>query len=412
MLQPTTVDIVKQITPAVAAEAETITRAFYTRMFRENPEVQAYFNAAHQHSGGQQRALAGAICAYFSNIDNLEQLTGAVELIAQKHCSLGIQPDHYPIVGKHLLAAIKEVMGDAVTPEVEAAVLDAYQVLAQVLIDREAAIYQQQRETPGGWNGYRDLVVERRVPESEVVTSFYLRSGDDRPLPDFVPGQYVTVRFDHPTTPTSPRNYSLSDRPGTGYFRISVKRERSLTEGAPSGLISNHLHDAVQEGEVVQVGPPCGEFTIEPPADARPVVLLAGGIGATPLMSMARHLSHHGAKWPVYFLHAARNSRVQAFASELRELGSRDNFHVHVRYDEPLADDLTEGRCDSMGRVDIEFLRNWTPYRDAEFYFCGPSPFMIEVHSALTELGVRPDRMHFEYFGPRQEIESKSPVIA
>ena len=125
MLSETTIRIVKEITPAVAANAETITRRFYERMFAGNPEVKAYFNQAHQHSGGQQKALAGAICAYFTHIDNLEALTSAVEIIAHKHCSLGIKAEHYPIVGKHLLAAIKDVMGDAATDEIIAAVADA-----------------------------------------------------------------------------------------------------------------------------------------------------------------------------------------------------------------------------------------------------------------------------------------------
>lgn len=153
MLSPKTIEIVKAIIPAVATHAETITRNFYERMFRENPEVKAYFNQAHQHFGGQQKALAGAICAYFTHIDNLAALGPAVELIAQKHCSLGIQSEHYPIVGKHLLAAIADVMGEAATDEILAAVAEAYQVLATVCIEREQEIYLQQRTTPGGWNG-------------------------------------------------------------------------------------------------------------------------------------------------------------------------------------------------------------------------------------------------------------------
>ena len=111
MLSAKTIEIVKQTAPVVAAHAEAITRQFYLLMFAGNPEVKAYFNQAHQHSGGQQQALAGAICAYAANIDNLAALGPAVELIAQKHCSLGIQPEQYPIVGKHLLAAIKHVLG-------------------------------------------------------------------------------------------------------------------------------------------------------------------------------------------------------------------------------------------------------------------------------------------------------------
>src|SRR4051794_12777659 len=264
MLTDHTVAIVKATAPVVAPKAEAITRRFYTLMFTQNPEVQAYFNPAHQHSGGQQRALAGAICAYAVNLDNLAALGPAVELIAQKHCSLGIRPEHYPIVGKHLLAAIKVVLGDAATDEVIGAWAEAYGFLAEVFIDREMAIYHEQATAPGGWNGYRCFVVDRKTTESEIISSFYLKPLDAGPLPPFKPGQYVTVKITHPTVPTSPRNYSLSDRPGVPHYRISVKREPKLAPGVPDGLISNYLHDAVHEGDVVEVGPPCGEFTLDP----------------------------------------------------------------------------------------------------------------------------------------------------
>jgi hemoglobin-like flavoprotein len=118
MVTQQTTDIIKAVTPVVADNAESITKCFYPRMFAGNPEVLAYFNQAHQHDGAQQRALADAVCAYFANIDNLGAIGPAVELIAHKHCALGIQPEQYPIVGKHLLDAIGEVLGDAVTPEI------------------------------------------------------------------------------------------------------------------------------------------------------------------------------------------------------------------------------------------------------------------------------------------------------
>ena len=406
MLSENTVRIVKAITPVVAAHAETITCRFYQRMFTENPEVKAYFNQAHQHSGGQQRALAGAICAYFAHIDQLEALGPAVELIAHKHCSLGIQPEHYPIVGKHLLAAIKDVMGDAATPEIIAAVAEAYGLLADVCIGREAQIYQTQQAVPGGWNGYRKLVVDRKVRESDIVTSFYLKPQDAGSLPEYLPGQYITIRIDHPSTPTSPRNYSLSDRPGTGYFRISVKREPSQVADAPHGLISNHLHDAVGEGDVLEVGPPCGEFTLDPAsANGRPIVMLAGGIGVTPLLAMAKALQHAQTQTPVFFLQAARNSRVHALADEVRGLtGAGSNFQTRVIYDQPLPDDLASGRCDAQGLITTESLRDWLPTVDAEFYVCGPTPFMAGVLSSLGELGVPEHRVRHEFFGPKQSL--------
>jgi nitric oxide dioxygenase len=153
---------------------------------------------AHQRSESQPRALAGAICAYAANIDRLERLGDAVELIAQKHCALEIRPDQYPIVGRHLLAAIRDVLGEAASDPVLQAWERAYLALADILIAREAEIYEAQRAAPGGWSGRRRFVVDRKTPESDEITSFYLRPEDGGPLPAFRPGQYLTVHVDFP----------------------------------------------------------------------------------------------------------------------------------------------------------------------------------------------------------------------
>lgn len=406
MLSEKTVRIVKEITPLVAANAETITRRFYERMFEANPEVKAFFNQAHQHSGGQQKALAGAICAYFTHIDNPAVLMPAVELIAHKHCSLGIKAEHYPIVGSNLLGAIQDVMGESATDEIIEAVAEAYGFLADIFIGRENAIYEEQDSAPGGWNGTRTFVVARKVAESDVVTSFYLKPEDEGPLPPFKPGQYITVHIDHPHTPTSPRNYSLSDCASQPHYRISVKREGRLVAGGPDGLISNHLHDGIQEGHSIELGPPCGEFTIDPAAVARPVVLLAGGIGVTPLLSMAKSILHANPNATINFLQAARNSNVHAFADEVRNLSKAGpNVKTHVLYDAPLPGDIEQGKANDTGFVTTELLRDWTPYEEAEFYFCGPKPFMADVHSSLQTLGVDEQRVHYEFFGPKEELQ-------
>lgn len=406
MLTPKTIQIVKSTASAVANQAETITTRFYHLMFAGNPEVRAYFNAAHQHSGGQQRALAGAICAYAANLDNLEALGPAVELIAQKHCSLGIQPHHYPIVGKHLLAAIKDILGDSATEDVIAAWSEAYGFLAGIFIGRETQIYQTQSETPGGWNGFRRFIVERKQPENEIITSFYLRPEDSGALATFKPGQYITVRIDHPATPTSPRNYSLSDRPGVGHYRISVKRELAPDAGSPNGLISNFLHDHVLEGDVLEIGPPCGEFTLNPlEVGDRTIALISGGIGITPLMSMLKSLAYHRVGSPINFIHAARNSRFHAFADEVRGIAAEcANIRAHTRYDAPLDDDVRKAHCDSTGFVDAPLLKGLLPANDTEYFFCGPKPFMVCLLRTLKELKVHASRIHYEFFGPKQEI--------
>ena len=118
MLSNQTITIVKSTAPVLEQHGEALTKHFYKRMFSHNPEVAPLFNPANQFAGSQQRALAAAICAYAANIDNLEVLGGAVELIAQKHASLRIKPEHYPIVGENLLASIREVLGEAATDEI------------------------------------------------------------------------------------------------------------------------------------------------------------------------------------------------------------------------------------------------------------------------------------------------------
>ena len=169
----------------------------------------------------------------------------------------------------------------------------------------------------------------------------------------------------------------------------------------------NHLHDEIHVGDSIEVGPPCGEFTIDPSAiNGRPIVFLAAGIGITPLLSMAKSLTHAKVSTPLHFIQAVRNSRVHALIGEVRELTENAaNVETRVIYDEPLADDLSTGRCDAMGMLTRELLREWTPVDEAEFYVCGPAPFMASVFSHLRELGVDEGRIRHEFFGPQQALE-------
>ena len=395
LLSDSTIQIIQAITPAVAEHAVQITTIFYKRLFQANPEVKAFFNFANQESGRQPLALAGAVAAYFSNIDRLEVLGPAVELIAQKHCSLGVQPEHYPIVGGHLLDAIGEVMGDAVTDEVVAAVGEAYGLLAHICIERERRIYQQQKAAAGGWNGYRQFAVKQKKVESDEVTSFYLQPTDGRAISNYLPGQYLTVKFDLSDDPTAPRNYSLSHRPGQDFYRISVKREPATTTG-PAGLVSNHLHDQVNEGDVIEAGPPCGEFTLDTASeDAAPLVFLAGGIGITPLLSMIHSALHANTSRKLSLIHACRSPSVRAFTDEVAGLQSENpNLACHFLYE-----DSNSG--DAMGHLTKDQLAEWSDIKNAEFYCCGPPAFLNHVTALMNELSVDASRQHMEFFGPK-----------
>ena len=198
MLSQKTIDTVKSTAPVLQEHGETLTRHFYQRLFTYNPETLPFFNQANQARGIQQRALADAVAAYAANIDNLEVLSGAVETIAQKHASLQVQPEHYPIVGETLLASIRDVLGDAATHDIIEAWAEAFGFLARILQGRESQIYQENKNKPGGWEGFINFTVAHKEVESDTITSFYLKRQDGGLLPDFKPGQYITLRLPAP----------------------------------------------------------------------------------------------------------------------------------------------------------------------------------------------------------------------
>jgi nitric oxide dioxygenase len=411
MLSQETVKIIKSTAPVLEEHGETLTRHFYQRMFTQNPEVAPFFNPAHQSAGTQQKALAAAICAYAANIDNLEVLGGAVELIAQKHASLQIKPEHYPIVGANLLASIREVLGDAATDDIINAWAEAYGFLADILIGRENQIYRNLSDAPGGWAGFRDFRVMRKEAESSVVTSFYLIPEDGGKLPAFKPGQYITVRVPRPDGQTTMRNYSLSDKPGQDWLRISVKRETGPSADTPDGYVSNFLHGEIQEGSSLEIAPPCGEFFLDVTEHhERPLVLLAAGIGITPILSILLTALEETPQRQIVLIHAALNEEVQAFRSTLDQLATKHpNLRLHHRYSDPApAGCLREGNS-SSGFVDAELIESMVPDRDGDYFFCGPQPFMVNIYRDLITWGMPPSQVHFEFFGPRQELEKLTP---
>ncbi len=402
MLTPGQLAVIKQTVPVLQENGETLTRHFYQRMFRHNPEVLGFFNPAHQRSGSQQRALAGAICAYAQHIDNPGVLADAVELIAQKHVSLGIQPEHYPIVGDNLLASIREVLGEAATDDILDAWAAAYDALADIFIEREKALYEAQ-EQQFGWRGFKRFVVTRREPASENIVSLYLEPEDGTVLQPHQPGQYLTIRLTLPNGETVMRNYSLSNCPGEKFYRISVKREGG--GDIPAGVGSSHLHDHIGVGDQVAVAPPCGSFILQEPKAEKPLVLIAGGVGITPILSMLHAALKKGEGRRVVFVQGALNSAVQPFAGELAELKRiHPDLQVHVRYSDPLPKDRDNQPHDSEGMIDEALLDALIGQVEAEYYFCGPAPMLKHIHDLLEHRGVPEADIHYEFFGPAKSL--------
>jgi len=408
MLDQKTILIVKSTAPILQEHGEVLTKHFYKRMFSHNPEVAPFFNQTNQVAGTQQRALAGAIAAYAANIDNLEVLGGAVELIAQKHASLQIKAEHYPIVGANLLASIKEVLGDGATDEVIDAWGKAYGFLADILIGREKQIYVENAAKEGGWEGFRNFVVDGKEKESSVITSFYLKPQDGGKVPIYLAGQYITLRIPTNDGITTMRNYSLSDKSGQDYLRISVKKEKGPKVDTPKGYVSNMMHDKIEVGDALEVAAPCGEFVLnlnDNDKHDRPLVLLAAGIGITPILSILETALEAIPERDIIFIYGSLNEDVQAFKSTIDELDKKySRLTVHYRYSDLAKDGIKREGNSSTGFVDAELIESLLSNKDADYYFCGPKPFMVNIYHELLAWGIPGSQMHFEFFGPKEAI--------
>ncbi|HAQ08283.1 MAG TPA: NO-inducible flavohemoprotein [Bacillus bacterium] len=404
MLNQKTIEVIKSTVPVLEVHGEQITTVFYKTMFENHPELLNIFNHANQKQGRQQRALAGTVYAAAKYIDNLEAILPVVNQIAHKHRSLGIKPEHYPIVGEHLLLAIKEVLGDAATDEIINAWGEAYGVIADAFISVEAEMYDAAASQKGGWDGFRSFVVTKKVDESEVITSFYLKPVDGEEIADFNPGQYISVKLEIEGEEfTHIRQYSLSDAPGRDYYRISVKKEEGMA--TPDGKVSNYLHSSVNEGDILNISAPAGDFFLNT-ENSNPVVLLSGGVGLTPMVSMLNTVAELQPEKEVTFIHAAANGKVHALRDEVAATAEKAKVNSYVFYDAPTDEDRQEKLFDVEGYVTKEWLKENVNLEQADFYFCGPVPFMKAINTSLKELGVTEERSHFEFFGPMASLEA------
>lgn len=403
MLNNKTIEIIKSTVHVLEEHGEKITTRFYELMFGNHPELLNIFNHANQKQGRQQKALSSTVYAAAKYIDNLEAILPVVKQIGHKHRSLGIKPEHYPIVGKHLLLAIKDVLGDAATKEIIDAWEEAYNVIADAFISIEAEMYDEVKNQKGGWDGFRGFTVDQKVKESDVITSFYLVAEDGKDIADFTPGQYISIKMNiEGKKNTHIRQYSLSDAPGKGHYRISVKKE--VSKENPDGMVSNYLHEVVNVGDILMISAPAGDFVLDMEKDS-PVVLLSGGVGLTPMVSMLITLVEKQPERDVTFIHAAVNGKVHALRDEVAEVSEKENVKTFVFYDSPTEEDRQKEHFDIEGYLTKDWLNENIDVKLADFYFCGPVPFMKMVFQSLKALGVSEERIHFEFFGPMGNLE-------
>ena len=264
----------------------------------------------------------------------------------------------------------------------------------------------------GAWPGWREFRVVKRHFEDAARSqcSFHLQAVDGVALTPFLPGQYLTFSLKLPASAAGStagersitRCYSLSDRPDPAGWRITVKRVPPPADRPelPPGLSSNHFHDRVQEGDVLLVKAPAGHFHIDAQTSL-PVVLIAGGIGITPMMSMLRWCVAEQPTRPVHLYYGVRNQADHAFKATLEELAaSHPALRLHVVYSSPQPGDVPGRDFQHAGRVDVDLLRRSLPHGRHQFYVCGPPAMMQSLVPALRDWGVQAGDIHFEAFGP------------
>ncbi|KAF2652662.1 globin-like protein [Lophiostoma macrostomum CBS 122681] len=409
-LTPDQVTTIKATVPVLAQHGETITQKFYADLLSQNPSLKNIFNATHQATGHQAQALAGALYAYAANIDDLGKLSPALELICHKHASLYIRPEHYDTVGTYLLETMKAVLGDAATPAIMNAWGAAYWQLADIMIGKEAGLYK----SAGRWTEWKDFRIARKEKEAEEITSFYFTPVEEGlEIPVFKPGQYVSVNVfvdEVECGVWQARQYSLSDAPGRGYLRISVKREPALVVGEPEhmahqGYISNILHDKKNIGDVVRLSHPFGDFFFDEKDVEKesPVVLISAGVGLTCLMSILNSLTERHTTRPITWIHGAKDSRVRAFKRYTDELVPK-NENVHTIYfsSEPKDGEVEGLDYDIKGRIDLDQISGdklHTGNDTTQYFACGPTRFMLDVEGKLKSKGVPAERVKMELFG-------------
>jgi nitric oxide dioxygenase len=391
LLSPQSEAVVKATAAVVAQHAEQITGCFYPRMFAAQPELLRVFNQGNQATGEQSRALAASVVAYAVQLidPDAPPFHHVMQRIAHKHISLGIRPEQYTIVGHHLLAAVGEVLGDAVTPEIASAWDEVYWLFATQLIAEEARLYQQAGVDPA--RPVRPYRVVRSIEETQDVVSLVLEPADGGELPQIAPGQYVSVFVDLPDGNRQPRQYTVSSTAMGTRLQISVQRVKGAN-GAPDGLVSSFLHDQVAVGDLLDVSAPAGDFFVQ--SSNGPLLLASAGAGITTVLPIVELIARTQPQRKVIVAHADRTAQDHALRDTVLHVGRQiDDFTAYTWYErvDPADHRSKQGFMD-LSEVPLP--------EDVQVFTCGPLPFMRLVRSTLLARGVPASRIRYEVFGP------------
>jgi ferredoxin-NADP reductase len=253
---------------------------------------------------------------------------------------------------------------------------------------------------------YKRFEVVKKVQEAKGIISLYLKPADGTSLSRFQPGQHLLFKIHVPGQQIPAfRYYSFSDAYHPDYYRVSIKRECVQSEqGVRMGLCSSYISDCLQPGAIVEAKGPSGEFYIVP-KEEHPLVLIAGGIGITPLLSMLKSIALENPSREVYFFYGVNEQSDHCFQQELNDLKKRSaNFRIVTFYTKVQPDDIKGVHYDHNGYMSIKVFREVLHDLNREYYICGPAPMMQFIISELEKAGVSKEKIHTESF--QQDINA------
>lgn len=396
MASPQTIEIVKATVPVLEEHGTAITKVFYANMFVEHPELLDIFNETNQKLGRQQNALASTVLAAAKHLEHLAVLLPQVTQISHKHRALQILPEHYPIVGKHLLGAIKQVLGEAANDDIMNAWTEAYDEIASVFIQVEHGMYKEEM-----WKGFAEFKVVEKVAAATDIAAFTVVPVDEKQDIDLTKlnltaGQYITVKTDPKDSEhLALRHYSLYSANTDKGIQFAVRRDN---RNETPGLVSNYLHDHLEVGDTVLLSAPAGDFLLNQDLVQQneiPLVLVSAGVGVTPILSMLEVQVTTNPQRPITWVYACQNKEHHAFDSKVNELLElAENVEKNIFYFE-------EGQI-----LDNAWLANLP--KPADVYVCGSMLFMESIIDGLLSLEHGEDMVHYEPFGPKMSIELKA----
>ncbi|CAF2366968.1 unnamed protein product [Rotaria sp. Silwood2] len=374
-------NIVRSTAPILKENGKEITSIFYKHMFAAHPELLNLFNQTNQKVGTQPLALANTIYFAAENIDHLDVLTPQVKLIAHKHRALTVLPEHYPIVGKYLLLAIKEFLGDKGTQEILDAWEAAYNIIAKIFIDLEQQLYDELGPDEGDKGFVPLTIIKKENVASGPIVALTLERRDGGKMHNYHPGQYITLRIQKDGSFHN-RHYSLLEPFDGKTYRVAIKDE---IDHEPKGIVSNEIIDNYKEGDTILTSFPAGTFALI--EDAKHHLFVAGGIGITVLSSMILELQKQNKLKDTKLIHCALTTEHAAFTNELKSILSENQYHLFCQDEKFGKDDLQK------------FL---TP--DTHVYICGSVPFMNTIEDYLAECNHLPSQIHLEVFQPSLSV--------